>query len=226
LARYKVEAVIKLPRGSFHGTEALASILIFKTEAASSGPVRLYKFTPQRQLTRAVEVPADKAVERLDYDFHALRFREATSTKPQLTLATVCLDLRRGSLENSVAKTRELEVFHTTSMNSAQLGRWIHLSSQTGNAELEKTLVIATSGDILVARVGRNLTEKICGVASGNALLTDCVYRLRVHPQHRDSVLAQLSSKAGREWFESRAYGVGARQLTKIDLLSFPILLS
>ncbi|AEI82981.1 DNA methylase family (plasmid) [Cupriavidus necator N-1] len=225
LARYKVEAVIKLPRGSFLGTEALASILIVKTAKPTDQSVPLYKLNFERTISTPILVPIDQAVERLDYDYHALTRVQPVRPGKKLPLAAICTEVRRGLIENSLAKRCSISVFHTTSMSSADLGRWVDLPNQFPGSDNESSMITATSGDILVARVGRNIGQKILGVATGMVLLTDCVYRIRVPQRYQKLVLSQLSSKANRDWFESRTYGVGARQLTKADLLSFPIYL-
>ena len=38
-----------------------------------------------------------------------------------------------------------------------------------------------------------------------------------------ERVLAQLSSRRGQSWLRSRCYGVSAKQLSKADLLTFPL---
>lgn len=223
-SRYRVDAAIKLPRSSFVGTEALASIVILKCEPPKESPIRLYKLTEDRRLTDFISVYKDEAMVRLDYDYHAIKTSAASGDGECVqNLASLCLDVRRGSIQNSVAKANNTPVFHTTSMVPANRGRWVDISELTRNREVGSEYVLAEPGDILVARVGRNLGEKTCGVSVGSMYITDCVYRIRVKEPYRSTVLAQLSSKKGIEWLESRAYGVAARQLTKSDLLMFPI---
>ena len=81
----------------------------------------------------------------------------------------------------------------------------------------------AQAGDILMSRVGRNLARKIVGVLAGQKLITDCIYRIRVPKVLQKWVLRELTSARGQAWLESRVYGVSARQLSKADLLSFPL---
>ena len=90
--------------------------------------------------------------------------------------------------------------------------------------KIEGHFICAEPGDILLARVGRNLEYKIIGVAEGYPVLTDCIYRIRVQEEHKKHVLQQLSSVEGKAWLSSRCYGVSAKQLSKADLLTFPIL--
>lgn len=82
---------------------------------------------------------------------------------------------------------------------------------------------MGAAGDILIARVGRNLEAKVLGVSAGNVVLTDCIYRIRAPEAMRNELLSALSSADGRQWLSSHAYGVAAKHLTKFDLLSFPL---
>lgn len=223
LERYTVRSVIKLPRNSFRGTDALASILILKLQPpAGNEQIPLYKMTTAGNLSPAAMVTPDHSAERMDYDFHSLRHAPAGSGHAQTTLAHICTDLCRGSIQNAVAKSKGWSVFHTTSLAAADFGRWVNLAEPMHTCT-DTRAIHACRGDILIARVGRNLDNKICGVATGHAILSDCIYRLRVNPRYRQTVLSQLCSAWAHNWFQAHTYGVGARQLTKSDLLQFPI---
>jgi type I restriction enzyme M protein len=110
-------------------------------------------------------------------------------------------------------------------MTPSRIGKWCDLSQFSRKRSEADLPVRAGRGDILVARVGRNLEQKVIGVYGGFPLLTDCVYRIKVPKSYRRRVLDQLSSSSGKAWLDSRAYGVGAKQLTKTDLLEFPLFL-
>ena len=100
-------------------------------------------------------------------------------------------------------------------------GRWIALPQKAPNDDERPAW--ARPGDLLVARVGRNLETKVLGVHSGGALLTDCIYRIRMPRNLARQALAQLSSESGRAWLASRSSGVGAKHLSMADLLTFPV---
>ncbi|RXV64109.1 DNA methylase [Burkholderia stabilis] len=221
--RYSVQRVIKLPRGAFVGTDALASILIVSTEKPTDKTIALSRLTQERGMTSEVVIAPDRAIERLDYDFHAATPTCAPPRYEVRRLADLLEDLRRGSVENALARTQEVPVLHTTHIDVDRVGTWRDFKSCTAEPSHPPHWVRAARGDILLARVGRNLEQKICGVSGGAPLLTDCVYRLRVRAKYREIVLDQLTSDRGQAWLASRAYGVGARQLSKADLMEFPI---
>lgn len=83
--------------------------------------------------------------------------------------------------------------------------------------------VIAQAGDILICRVGRNLESKICYVPKGYVALSDCVYKLQVEKKFRQEVMNFLCGEQGRKRLSVLAHGVGAKHLSKVDLLNFTI---
>ena len=83
--------------------------------------------------------------------------------------------------------------------------------------------VVAEVGDILVARVGRNLSEKICLVPRGRVIISDSVIALRVTPEQRDRIFLFLKSPRGRSALDSASHGVGARFITIEGLLALPL---
>lgn len=221
LKKYNVEAVIKLPRGSFSGTDALASIVVIKKTPPTTNTLPLYKLTIDRKLSTPIIVSLKAAANRLDYDYHQSSSSHLVSNST-LTLADISIDVRRGTIQNAIAKKENLSVLHTTSLQKQDFGAWIHIPKHEINSPFVGK-IIAESGDILVARVGRNLHKKICGIATGQVEITDCIYRIRVPRRYQSMILQQLTSLSAQEWFKANSYGVGARQLTKKDLLSFPI---
>ncbi len=73
---------------------------------------------------------------------------------------------------------------------------------------------LARAGDILVGRVGRNFEEKVCIVKSGTVAVSDCIFILRVAPEHQDAVFTYLKCGLGREALSFSSHGVGAKFLT------------
>lgn len=221
LSRYHVHKVVRLPRGSFVGTDALASIAIVGKGTGTPNLVPLHKFDGRRQLSPALLVDVDAAAHRLDFDFHTQNFVAHPRQVQCLSLASIGCEIKRGHLSSSEARAAATPVFHTSDIGLSLSGQWLDLSEFGAGEKGQSGALRAAPGDILVARVGRNLEKKVAGVAVGNPLLTDCVYRVRVPDAYRDTVFAALCSAHGQSWLASRAYGVGAKQLTKADLLAF-----
>jgi len=222
LQRYKVHKVIRLPRNSFSRTDALAYIVIL-SKAGSTTTVPLQKLTKDRRLGPQLLVDVNEAIDRLDFDYHAQHLLTIESHGVHVPLSSIVKELKRGSLSTSESREFRGAAFHTSDMVLSRTGKWCDLSHFGKMLGATGLPVSASKGDILVARVGRNLEQKIMGVSAGFPVLTDCVYRIKVPKQYRDRVLDQLSSATGQAWLASRAYGVGAKQLTKKDLLEFPL---
>lgn len=223
LRRYVVSRAIRLPRGSFGGTDALAHILLVHNKRPRSGQVALMRLQEDGDLTPGLSVNLPQAAQRMDHDFHAIR----CAVSPNVNrLAQVIEDLRRGSLNSAQGRQAQGRVVHTTDITPAMYGQWINFSGKAfrppSNIEPDR---LATEGDILVARVGRTAPDKVIGVGKGGVAYTDCLYRIRLPAEWRQRVLTNLTSAAGRAWLEQHGYGVAAKQLTRSDLLNLPLVL-
>ncbi len=223
LRRYRVDAVVSLPRRAFMHTEAAAHIVVVQKGVGGTN------FVPIRTLVNGVlhseiaVVPSEKATIRMDFNFHASLHGEpfVRQIATVNSLGKLATGIHRGSVEATASRLAGVPVFHTTDILDSCAGTWITLGQQFPTSNDRRTW--AEPGDILVARVGRNLESKVVGVLSGCALLTDCVYRLRPPPGLGGTMLKQLSSDYGRAWLASRCSGVAARHLNLADLRNFPV---
>lgn len=228
LQRYMVRKVIRLPRRSFLNTDAQAYIVVISKGSATTQNIPLQKFTTFCEVSSELWVDVHDATDRLDYEYHAQQLAQHHPQNVCVPLGSFVEELKRGSLSSAEARLSALPVLHTTDITYPFAGSWCDLTGfgrESTQHKFERQVVRAEPGDILVARVGRNLEQKVLGISSGYPVLTDCVYKLRVPKQYREKVLMQLSSLRGKAWLASRAYGVSAKQLTKSDLLMFPVTL-
>lgn len=223
LRQYRVDAVVRLPGRSFMHTDALAHIVIIRKGFGGANSIPLRKFVDGKLSSEITTVNVEEATARMDFDFHTKSLNESNiANAPMIrTLGALALEIRRGSVQATASRQEGLDVFHTTEMPATLTGKWIELNAQGPN--LGDCRTWAECGDILVARVGRNLESKVIGVGSGYALLTDCIYRIRMPSEIATQTLGQLSSEYGRAWLASRSSGVGARHLSLADLKNFPI---
>lgn len=227
LNTYVVTKVIQLPRGSFHHTDALASIVILQKTRKHQDAVRIHCLSRDKELSEPIYVDLSCASERLDYSFHFHRLHTATLTSPKkITLQDLAISIKRGSLSSAKIKVAGFPALHITDIKEKDIGRWVDFSSFEQESPDENSVFVkARPGDILLSRVGRNLDSKIVGVMAGTFAVSDCVYVIRCSPRTRETVLAQMASKEGRAWISAHAYGVAAKQLAKKELITFPILL-
>jgi type I restriction enzyme M protein len=225
LEKYSVQRAIRLPRHSFLGTDAQAYILVIGKGTAASEKIPLQKFDTRSRMSSELLIDVDAAIERLDFNYHAQRLGDGIFPAV-LTLGSIALDIKRGSLSSSESRSMPFPVLHTPDITADLTGHWCDLN-EFGEIEngfsAGRHVVSAQPGDILLARIGRNLEQKVIGVATGFPILSDCVYRIRVPHAAQKQVLAQLSSIHGQAWLRSRCYGVSAQQLSKSDLLTFPL---
>ena len=224
LRRYVVSRAIRLPRGSFGGTDALAHILLVHNKRPSSDQVALIRLEENGDLTPGLTVSLAQAAQRLDHDFHAIR----CAVSPNVDrLANVIQDVCRGTLNSAEARQAHGLVLHTTDISPSMYGHWVNFSANAFRPPPDtKPQRLAVEGDILVARVGRTAPDKVIGIGKGGVAYTDCLYRIRVPAEWRQRVMANLTSVAGRNWLEQHGYGVAARQLTRSDLLNLPLVIS
>jgi len=223
LDQYRVRKVVKLPRGSFQRTEALASIVVIEKARPFDIFIPITKISNGKEILNSVQVPLDRAVDRLDYDFHVFeKIRIENHSKNSISLGDSGAEIKRGILSSKQAKLSSFPVLHTTDLLADKYGKWCDLSSYTSSEPVN--LLKAHPGDILIGRVGRNLEMKVIGVEKGNPIITDCLYILRVSEKLRRKALVSLTSDYGKKWLASRAYGVAARHLSKKDLMEFTLI--
>jgi|SRR5665213_1770735 len=228
LSRYFVHRAIRLPRSSFCNTDALAHILIVSKGTPRTGLISLQALTRAGEQTTELLVDSDQAALRLDYAFHSASNRRPPKRGSACRLRDVCEGLFRGSIESAERKIIPFPVLHTSDLRAPTTSSWNTFSQFDVRTRIEgsRRIVQASPGDILLARVGRHLEKQIVGVLAGNPIITDCIYRLRVIREFREETLKQLVGTNGQRWLQTRCYGVSAKQLTKADLLDFPLVFS
>ena len=217
LEKYDLKRVIRLPRGCFGGTDALAYILILSKSRPSSDKVVLSTLSSKELFDLSVD--RTKGAERLDYQYHVA---ERITCKATALLSSITLDLCRGSFNSAEVRNSHLFILHTTDITSQMRGIWFDFTTMKNDYAVTPCTV-AGPGDILIARVGRNIGDKLIGVSHGYVAISDCIFRLRVQPEHQMIAMQTLSSATGMEWLRCHAYGVAARHLNKADLLKLPL---
>jgi type I restriction enzyme M protein len=218
LRKHTLRCAIQLPPHSFHDTEAHCFIFVIeKGPPQGSAPVKLLRLFETGEVSDPVFVDPAQAEARLDWAYHAHCVGGET---PHVTLRQLGADIRRGSLSTVDRRNADFPVFHTGDF--PKVGDTVQLPDKQV-MDTSKRLVIADPGDILVARVDRDLHNKITLVDSGSLPVTDCVYRIRVPNGQHEGVFRALTSDQGRAAIQSVTKGVGARLLGKGDLLDLPL---
>lgn len=209
---HRVRAVIQLPNGSFARTEANSYLLVFDNKLNSEDAISLHRFSLDGGLSPAIMVNPKLAARRLDYDFHVIERNGSAQT-----LASLEASVFRGTMAAAECKAASRFVFHTSDFAKASDGQFFGPNAAASGP-------YARAGDILMARVDRSLETKIAIVRAGNFNVSDCTYVVRVDEKHRERVFAALRSEEGRSKIRSASRGVGARHLSKSELLAIPLL--
>lgn len=217
---HRLERVIELPRRMFHGTEAKAYVVVLTKQGKPADAIALQRLEADGSLTGTLDLAVGEATSRLDYSFHCAPAQSLPNRRGRATLRDLGATVARGSFSSSERNACEFPVFHTTDFTGAGVPRAFQLSKARA-ATIDA--LFAEPGDILVARVGRNLEEKVAVVERGRVALSDCILRIRVAPEMQKYVLNFFNSEAGRLALQTASHGVGARFVTRDALLDMVI---
>lgn len=229
LRQHRVELVVQLPRRAFAKTEAQTYLLVLSKRGGESQQVLLSQMSDAGEISAPISIPADAAQLRLDYAFHVLSSTTARPGNAQRLTKTVgafVSDIVRGTTSSSEIDLCPVPVFHLgdfpVSGKSLTVPRvpaeFIQAASRT--LALQQTHKVARAGDILVARIGRNLHEKVCFLPRGTCVISDCIFAVRAAPEHREMLLAYLLSEDGKAALRASSHGVGAKYLSQSDVLN------
>ncbi len=222
LQNHQVSKIIQLPENIFPKTEALTHILFIEKGSSSNEAVQLFDANALGHCGHPIVVKSDDLVERMDFKYHAHLNKPSRliSANALESLGCIKVEIKRGTIENKVLKAKRISQEHTTSMIHAE--RCMVFGKKLGKVNFKK-YVVARPGDILLARVGRGCIGKVSMVGKGNAVISDCIYRIRVSKKHRERLFEALISESGQQWLKAIAHGVCAKVLSKFDLLKFPM---
>jgi type I restriction enzyme M protein len=227
LRQHMIEQVVQLPRGVFKGTEAQTYLAVLSKMAGETHQLTLRQMGPDGQLSAVVDVPQDLAAKRMDYIFHAQScLAPAVQDSGRLMDVRLALtDVIRGSICSSGIKAFPTEVFHLGDFAERAgdhavriVPKRFALSERVARI-ISHTAHLAWPGDILLARVGRNLENRLALVLHGPVVISDCIFALRAADEHRERLYRFFESEAGRLALATSAHGVAARFLSKQNLL-------
>lgn len=227
LRQHLIEQVVQLPRGVFKGTEAQTYLAVLSKMAGETDQLTLRQMSPDGQLSSAVDVPQELAAKRMDYTFHA----QASSAQRmqdgyrRIQVGDALTDVIRGSICSSEIEGFPTPVFHLGDFakpdgeNDIRIVPKRFSLSDSAASTMSRNARLAWPGDILLARVGRNLQKRIALVVHGPCVISDCIFALRVTEEHRERLYRFLESDAGQRALATSAHGVAARFLSKQNVL-------
>lgn len=221
IENHSIEQVIELPRNIFRKTEAQAHIVVLTKDESQRSVIASRKLELTGALSEVLKIPAEDAIARIDYSHHIKNKSKLSGRKAKRKLRDLVSSIARGSYSSSSRRTVALPIFHTTDL--ADFERDIPSRFLVPPPEIEALGGnYARKGDILVARVGRNLSRKIVLVDKGPVLITDCFFSLRPKGSPEE-ILRLLTSDSGRAQLDRISQGVGARFITAARLLDLEL---
>jgi type I restriction enzyme M protein len=226
LRQHMVEQVVQLPRGVFKGTEAQTYLAVLSKMAGETDQVKLRQMGHDGHLSEPIEVAQDLAAKRLDYIFHAgASVQRRCSTLQSIAVGAAVIDVVRGTICSSSISTFPAPVFHLGDFAEPAGEQAVRIVPKRF-ALAERAARIATHGarlalpgDILLARVGRGLENRLALVVHGPCVISDCIFALRTTDEHRERLYRFFESETGRHALATSAHGVAARFLSKTNLL-------
>lgn len=224
LRNHHIEQVIQLPRRVFSKTEAQTHLLVLSKQTGPTHIVRIREMQPNGQLCSPISVPFDQARIRMDFQYHRSMMQRGSCSE-KLRFSEIIDKIFRGSLSSSQLKKTSLSVFHLGDFPTVDPIFGVpkvpkkFLLSGAALKELSARVKVAESGDILVARVGRSLEEKVCVLEEGHCAISDCVFVVRTAPKYRPLVVNYLTSESGKSAVAGLSHGVGARHISMSDFM-------
>ncbi|CAB5515136.1 hypothetical protein LMG26857_04200 [Achromobacter anxifer] len=221
LRQHIVEQVVQLPRRVFRGTEAQTYLVMLSKLAGETDYVKLRQMANDGSLSEPIEVPQDLATKRLDYSFHA---HTSIRDDQLISVGTVVKEIVRGTICSSEIANFAAPVFHLGDF-SAPTGELAvrivpkHFALSERAAKIAQRVArLAQPGDILLARIGRGLENRLALVVHGPCVISDCIFALRTSDKYRERLYRFFESKAGQHARATSAHGVAARFLSKANL--------
>lgn len=218
---HRISKIIQLPENIFPKTEALTHILFIEKSRATNSTVEIFQASTAGKCDQFVTVDSSKLIDRMDFKYHNHFNRKVIeSKKDRRHLRDFEVEIKRGTIENKVLKSKKISQIHTKTLIHGCSD--LSFNKRLGATYLSK-YIIAEKGDILLARVGRGCIGKASMVLSGQAIISDCIYRIRVPENYREIVFNSFISEQGQKWFKAMSHGVCAKVISKFDLLDFPV---
>jgi type I restriction-modification system DNA methylase subunit len=218
LDSHNLKGIIELPEKIFAKTEALTHILIIEKSNQSKSSVPLFLADKKGKIIDQVDVNKESLSERMDFKFHLWKKNVLKKRKTFLTLGKIKAEIKRGNFTHKILKKTCNSYIHTTNIENCNSKQEVEFHKSKNIKCFE-----AEQGDILIARVGRGCIGKVCMIKKGKAVISDCVYRIRVPNKYRKKVWIALTSLNGQKWMKANSHGVCAKVISKKDLLNFPI---
>jgi len=211
---HTLKFIIQLPDNIFKGTEAKTHILILSKGKSNYSHVNLMLADENGQCSNALRIDKFKLIERMDYSYHL--GNSQNKERRGENLRDIGVVINRGSFTHKELKILCIDHLHTTNINN------IDFESDSIPVQFQSKVTVSHD-DIIMARVGKRCIGKIARIQSGEYLISDCLYRIRVPKPFLSKVWEFLNSLDGINWMNSVAHGVCSKVISKEDLLNLQL---
>ena len=212
---YHLVRCIEIPSGTFNGTEARTIILVIDTKKTDVRETEICVWDADNEELQLILKSEIKAGCRLDAKFHA--FDGEKRQIPQLKDLNICID--RGRFSRKEAEKQNIVALHTSHLGLAKNRKLIAPSTKNTH----NSLITAKKGDILLSRTGKRVCWDPILVESGESLITDHVFRIRIPKASQAIVYESFWHPDFPLWLTATSKGVCATVLTKRELLEMPV---
>jgi type I restriction enzyme M protein len=216
ISNHNLKGVISLPEKIFKKTEAKTHILIIEKGTPSNSSIPLYKSDLQGQLSPNLKVGVNDLVKRMDYGHYDWK-RGVDKLIPYMPLGSLVESITRGSLSYKQLRESSYQFLHTTNMSDK-------MAISGNNIDCIGNMISVKSGDIILARVGRNCIGKVSIIESGEFIISDCLYRIRPKKGYALTIWESLKTEYAKSWLKGYSHGVCAKVISKSDLLNYPVM--
>ncbi|WP_416001231.1 N-6 DNA methylase [Citrobacter portucalensis] len=194
--KYLIECDCK----SFSKTEAKTYVIILEKKAPTKNSKYHYI-----KINRSIEIVHEEKMD-LSTFVQKRKNKQAKSNSYKII---------RGKLSGKECKSSGKKYLHTTNM-AADLEQ-ITLEENIFNSD-EKTII---AGDIIIARVGSRVIGKTNIIASGSAIISDCLLSVRFKYEKDKRKFLDHWAKNKHEWIFTHAAGTCAKHITMTNLSSY-----
>ncbi|EHU1441309.1 N-6 DNA methylase [Acinetobacter baumannii] len=214
IKNYTILKVISLQKKTFEKTETNAHILILKLKKPKNSYSIQYFSLKDMKLNEGFLRKSTNCIERLDFQYQQNCFSKDSSK-----ISDFIDNIYRGNIHSKAIKSENLNIFHSTDFtkDSVEIPSKFYKSTNLNYK-------FAESGDILIARVGRNFFKKIALVKNGNIYISDCIIVLKPKKGFSKYLLDYLRSKNGQFFLENISHGTGAKHINFKQLINIPII--
>lgn len=217
LENYCVLKSIEIHGGGYRDTEATTFLLIVDTARKPTRDVEISRFFVRENHFEVVYRGRVLPDQRLDARYWgALELH--TSDAP--TLGEVGVTIMRGKRSKAEGERSKQRLLHTTDLCRVG-GKSIRLPEHAGAFDEEDTVV--EKGDILLSRTGTRVRWEPVVVASGRAVISDHLLRIRAPHGLKEATRASFQHPHFRTWLDSVSKGVCATVVTKSELMKMPL---